>query len=55
LEELGKGLQDALKQGGEGSGDDLKQMEKAVGSAKSVEPVDFRQLKELLPDAAQGM
>jgi len=55
LEELGKGLQDALKQGGEGSGDDLKQMEKAVGSAKSVEPVDFRQLKELLPDAVQGM
>lgn len=55
LEDLGKGLQDALKQGGEGSGDALKRMEKAVSSTKSVELVDFRQLKELLPDAVRGM
>jgi hypothetical protein len=55
LEEAVKGLQEALPQGGTDAGDAMKKMEEALTAGKRVEPVDFRQLKELLPESSPGL
>ncbi|MSO21892.1 MAG: hypothetical protein EXQ58_01280 [Acidobacteria bacterium] len=50
MEEAGKKMEVAAKQGGSGMGE-------AFGAAtgKKVTPVDFRELKALLPEALPGM
>ncbi|MCI0424181.1 MAG: hypothetical protein L0312_34065, partial [Acidobacteria bacterium] len=57
MEEAGKKMEEAAKKGGEGMADAVKAMGEAFGSAagKKVEPVDFRELKALLPEALPGM
>jgi hypothetical protein len=57
MEEAGKKMEEAAKKGGEGMGDAMKAMGEAFSAAagKKVEPVDFRELKALLPEALPGM
>jgi hypothetical protein len=55
MEEAGKKMEEAMKQGGEGFGEAMKKMGEAITTGKKVEPVDFRELKTLLPDSLPGM
>lgn len=57
MAEAGKKMEEAVKQGGQGMGEALKKMTEAVGAAtgKKVTPVDFRELKALLPETLPGM
>jgi len=57
MEEAGKKMEEAAKQGGAGMGEAMKKMGEALGAAtgKKVTPVDFRELKALLPEALPGM
>ena len=57
MEEAGKKMEEAAKQGGAGMGEAMKKMGEAFGAAagKKVTPVDFRELKALLPEALPGM
>jgi hypothetical protein len=57
MEEAGKQMEEAAKQGGAGMGDAMKKMGEAFGAAtgKKVTPVDFRELKALLPETLPGM
>lgn len=57
MEEAGKQMEEAAKQGGAGMGEAMKKMGEAFGAAtgKKVTPVDFRELKALLPEALPGM
>ena len=57
MEEAGKKMEEAAKQGGEGMADAMKKMGEAFGAAtgKKVTPVDFRELKALLPETLPGM
>jgi hypothetical protein len=57
MEEAGKKMEEAVKQGGEGMGEAMKKMGEAFGAAagKKVTPVDFRELKALLPETLPGM
>jgi hypothetical protein len=57
MEEAGKQMEEAAKQGGAGMGEAMKKMGEAFGAAtgKKVTPVDFRELKSLLPEALPGM
>jgi hypothetical protein len=57
MEEAGKQMEEAAKQGGAGMGEAMKKMGEAFGTAtgKKVTPVDFRELKALLPEALPGM
>jgi len=57
MEEAGKQMEEAAKQGGTGMGEAMKKMGEAFGTAtgKKVTPVDFRDLKALLPEAVPGM
>lgn len=50
-EEAGK----ALQQGGQGIADAMKGFGEATNDGKKVEPVDFRELKLLLPEKLSGM
>jgi hypothetical protein len=50
-EEAGK----ALQQGGQGIADAMKGLGDAATDGKKVEPVDFRELKALLPEKLSGM
>jgi len=51
MEQAGKSLQEGANQMAEG----MKQLEGDGKEGKAVEPVDFRELKVLLPDRAAGM
>jgi hypothetical protein len=53
LDEAGKKLEEAANEGGAALGDALKKMGEAMSSP--VEPVDFRELKALLPDSLPGL
>jgi hypothetical protein len=57
MEEAGKKMEEAAKQGAAGMGEAMKKMGEALGTAagKKVTPVDFRELKALLPEALPGM
>ncbi len=57
MAEASKKMEEAVKQGGEGMGEAMKKMTEAVGGAagKKVTPVDFRELKALLPETLSGM
>jgi hypothetical protein len=55
MEEAGKKMEEAAKQGGEGFGEAMKKMGEALATGKKVEPVDFRELKTLLPESLSGM
>ncbi len=55
LEEASDQFSQAMKQGGEGVAEAMKAMGEAVSGGKKVEPVDFRELKALLPDNLPGM
>jgi hypothetical protein len=55
MEEAGKKMEEAMKQGGEGFGEAMKKMGEAMNTGKKVEPVDFRELKTLLPESLPGM
>jgi hypothetical protein len=55
MEEAGKKMEEAAKQGGEGFGEAMKKMGEAMTTGKKVEPVDFRELKSLLPESLPGM
>lgn len=64
MEQAAKEMEDALKKGGQGMADAMARMGMAVGgavgeAAKSVggavEPVDFRELKALLPEGIGAM
>jgi hypothetical protein len=57
MEEAGKKMEEAAKQGGAGMGEAMKKMGEAFGAAagKKVTPVDFRELKVLLPEELPGM
>jgi hypothetical protein len=57
MEEAGKQMEEAARQGGAGMGEAMKKMGEAFGTAtgKKVTPVDFRELKALLPEALPGM
>ena len=57
MEEAGKKMEEAAKQGGAGMGEAMKKMGEAFGAAtgKKVTPVDFRELKALLPEVLPGM
>ena len=64
MEQAAKDLEDAAKKGGQGMADAMAKMGIAVGGAVSeaaksvgaaVEPVDFRELKSLLPDTIGSM
>ncbi len=57
MEEAGKKMEEAAKQGGAGMGEAMKKMGEAFGAAtgKKVTPVDFRELKALLPEALPGI
>ena len=64
MERAGKDMGEALKKGGEGMGDAMAKMGMAVTGAVGeaaktvgtpVEPVDFRELKAMLPETAAGL
>jgi hypothetical protein len=56
VERAAKQLGQAAREGDvQQAGDAMKQMGEALAGSVSVEPVDFRVLKELLPDAIAGM
>ena len=64
MEQAGKQMEEALKQGGQGMGDAMAKMGQAVtgavgGAAQTVatpvEPVDFRDLKAMLPESIGSM
>src|SRR2546427_2262752 len=55
MEEAGKKMEEAMKQGGQGFGEAMQKMGEAMTAGKKVEPVDFRKLKELLPESLPGM
>ncbi len=55
MEEAGKKMEDAMRQGGEGLGEAMKKMGEAMTAGKKVEPIDFRELKSLLPESLPGM
>ncbi len=62
LEEAGKSMADAgekMKESIQGGGEDMAEAMKKMGEAmtggKKVEPVDFRELKALLPESIPGM
>jgi hypothetical protein len=57
MEEAGKKMEEAAKEGGASMGEAMKKMGEALGAAtgKKVTPVDFRELKALLPEALPGM
>jgi hypothetical protein len=50
VEEAGKKMEEAARQGGEGMADAMKQMGEALTAGKKIDPVDFRELKSLLPE-----
>lgn len=64
MEQAAKDMEDAARKGGQGIGDAMAKMGMAMGGAVSeaaksvgaaVEPVDFRELKALLPDGIGAM
>ena len=55
MEDAGKKMEEAMKQGGQGFGEAMQKMGEAMTAGKKVEPVDFRALKELLPESLPGM
>jgi hypothetical protein len=64
MEQAAKDLEDAAKKGGQGMADAMAKMGMAVGGAvgeaaksvgAAVEPVDFRELKALLPESIGAM
>ena len=57
MEEASRKMEEAAKEGGAGMGEAMKKMGEAFGAAagKKVTPVDFRELKALLPEALPGM
>ena len=64
MEQAGKQMEEALKQGGQGMGDAMAKMGQAVTGvvggvaqtvATPVEPVDFRDLKAMLPESIGSM
>ena len=64
MKDAGKQMEEALKQGGQGMGDAMAKMGQAVtgvvgGAAQTVatpvEPVDFRDLKAMLPESIGSM
>ena len=55
MEEAGKQVGEAAAEGGENLGAALEQMGKAMGGGEGVEPVDFRDLKALLPESVAGL
>ncbi|MBI2571424.1 MAG: hypothetical protein HYV63_30825 [Candidatus Schekmanbacteria bacterium] len=44
-----------LEQGGQALAQAMQQMNQAIGQAAAVEPVDFRELKALMPETAAGL
>jgi len=58
MQAAGKQMDEAAKQGGKGMEDAMKAMGQAMGTATGgdkVEPVDFRELKALLPESLPSM
>lgn len=56
VEQAARQMGEAARQGDVGKvGDAMKQMGQALGGSVKVEPVDFRTLKELLPETIAGM
>lgn len=56
VEQAAKQLGDAARQGDvQQAGEAMKQMGTALSGSMKVEPVDFRALKDLLPDAIAGL
>jgi hypothetical protein len=55
MEEAGKQLSQGAEQGAQNMADALKQMGEAASDGKAVEPVNFRDLKALLPEDLPGL
>ncbi|HFE64505.1 MAG TPA: hypothetical protein ENK14_08860 [Caldithrix sp.] len=55
MEEASKQMSKGLSEGAENLGEAMKNMGKALGADSKVEPVNFRELKKLLPDELPGM
>jgi len=53
--EMAEAGEDLAKGGAEAFSEGMKKMSEAFGGAEKVEPVDFRKLKELLPERLPGM
>lgn len=50
LEEAGQSFSEAMQEGGGDFGEAMKKMQEAMKASGGVEPVNFRKLKELLPE-----
>jgi len=55
MAEAGEKMKESIQGGGEDMAEAMKKMGEAMTGGKKVEPVDFRELKALLPEGIPGM